>query len=369
MSEWNPSVVLVEKIEKHPNADNLEIATVLGDYPTIIRTGDYKVGDLACYLQIDTILPDTEEYHNLSPRAYEKYEENGEIKQRQIGAKYPIGSVPEKNRILKAKKIRNVYSVGMLKYNNDWINTHGLKVGDSVVELLQLKKWEEEEEDNIPNVKRRSGANAEKAPQGWAIPYYDIEGLRKYIDCLNSNEEIVLNEKIHGKNLSACYDGERLWVKSRNFYKKRDPEMDDWWNAVDRYNLEEKLKQYPMLVFFGELYGDIKGFRYDCILKNGVMPTKIRFFDIYDPIKQRYLDYDDFKDKVISLGLDIAPELYRGPWLGRDEMYKYAEGPTTLGLKHVREGCVLRTVKERFEHKLHHRMQLKLIGEGYTLQK
>ena len=110
MTDWLPQVVKIEKVEKHPDADALDVATVLGDYPVIVKRGEYKVGDIALYLPIDTIVPDIQTYYFLCPKAYEKYEENGETKQRQLGPKYPLGQVPEKYRILKAKKIRGIYS-------------------------------------------------------------------------------------------------------------------------------------------------------------------------------------------------------------------------------------------------------------------
>ena len=77
MSEWLPSCVRIEKAEKHPDADNLDIATVLGDYPVICKRGEYKVGDLAGYIPVDTVVPDIEQWHFLSPKIYEQYEENG----------------------------------------------------------------------------------------------------------------------------------------------------------------------------------------------------------------------------------------------------------------------------------------------------
>lgn len=727
MTDWLPQIVKIEKVTQHPNADALDIVTVLGDYPVVVKRGEYKIDQFACYLPIDTIVPDTEQYYFLCPKAYEKYEDSaGVVQQRQIGPKYPVGSVPEKYRILKAKKIRNVYSQGMLvPVPKDLVH----QPGDSVVDLLNLKKWEEEEEDNLPNAKRTYGANAEKPPVGWSIPYYDVEGLRKYISCLGEDEEIVLTEKIHGclkhdtkimfangvkkpicqikvgdellgvddlgkivpstviktfnngvgnnwikikgtrnnsgrggnmfsitcttehrffspisndyiranqlkvgdevyilrsdysltpiqeqvllgkllgdaniynhsscsslinwghsvefteyfdwtckaigslnsgarenylsgfgtnmirgrtvssnlikekfssfvknskkiipnwiieeltplaiafwymddgslshnegqedrvhfavcdfteedcnilqqallkfninsvyytssnknndkehshlrlnaqdaeklflliapyipsimqyklperyrghngwmpsseefkqplvkqiitsieslgkvksnkydietsthnyfangilvhnSNAAFCHDGEKLWVKSRNFYKKMD-EDDPWWDIAIRYDLSTKLSQFPMKVFFGELYGQIKGFRYDCELVAGAMHSRIRFFDIFDAKSNIYLDYDEFYSITSSINLDVAPLLYRGKWLGKEEMYPYAEGLTTLGGKHVREGFVLRTVKERFEPKLNSRMVIKLVGEGYNLTK
>lgn len=374
MSDWQPQVVRIEKLIKHPDADALDIATVLGDYPVIVKRDEYRVGDVTGYIPIDSIVPDTELFYFLCPVNREQYEENGEIKSRILGPKYTIGTVPEKYRRIKAKKIRGTYSQGMLFQipQSEIVDFHavpvGWNVGDSLVEALGLKKWEEEEEDNLPNAKKSKGANAEKAPQGWTIPYYDVDGLRKYIDCLSPTEEIVLTEKVHGSNAAFCHDGERLWVKSRNFYKKMD-EDDPWWDIAVRYNLEEKLKQHPFKVFFGEMYGQIKGFRYDCELIAGKMHSKIRFFDVWDAKTMRYLDYDDFTSTVLGIGLELMPELYRGPWLGKDAMYPYAEGLTNLGGKHIREGFVLRTVKERYEPRLDSRMQVKLVGEGYNLQK
>ena len=365
MSDWQPQIVKIEKVEKHPDADALDIVTVLGDYPVITKRNEYKVGDLSAYIPIDSIVPDTDMFYFLCPKSVEKYEDNGEIKTRPIGPKYNLGSVPEKYRIIKAKKIRGIYSQGMLV---NGLVKPDMFAGCLIDELLGLKKWEEQEEDNIPNAKRIRGGNAEKAPQGWSIPYYDIDGLRKYVNCLLPDEEIVLTEKIHGSNASFCHDGDRLWVKSRNFYKRKDTE-DPWWDIAIRYELEQKLSSVPNMVFFGELYGLVKNFRYDCPIVNGAMQSKIAFFDIWDLKKMRYLDYDDFINLTKSLDLPVAPELYRGLWSGKEEMYPYAEGTTCFGGKHIREGFVLKTTKERFEPELNSRMQVKLVGEGYNLQK
>lgn len=374
MSDWQPQVVRIEQVVNHPNADVLDVVTVLGDYPVIVKRDEFKVNDLAAYIPIDSIVPDVQSYYFLCPKQYEKYEENGQIKQRQVGPKYPLGEVPEKYRIIKAKKIRDVYSQGMLvglpdPLPNTWPDScHQVwRVGESVVEALELKKWEEEVDDYVGAPKLK-GKNAASPPKGWSIPFYDIDGLRKYISCLKEDEEIVLTEKINGSNSSFCHDGETFWIKSRNFYKKPDPD-DSWVDAAIRYDLENKLKNYPMLVFFAELYGQVKGFRYDLQIQDGKALSKLCFFDIYDVKTGRYLDYDICNDIINKLELMPAPELYRGLWKGKELMYPYAEGLTTLGGKHIREGFVLRTVKERYEPKLNSRMQVKLVGEGYNLQK
>ena len=248
MSDWKPQVVRILSVANHPAADALDVATVK-DFPVIVKRGEYKVGDLACYIPIDTIVPDTENYYFLCPTAYEKYEDGGEIKQRSVGPKYTLGSVPEKYRIIKAKKIRGVYSQGLLIPCPD-----GLKEDDAVEELLGLKKWEEVEEENIPG---RHMALSEPPPSGWSIPHYDVNSIRRYLECLKEGEEIVLTEKLHGSNAAFVYDGSRLWVKSRNLYKRMDPK-DMWWDIAIRYDLENRLRSAPNIVFFGEVYGQVR---------------------------------------------------------------------------------------------------------------
>jgi RNA ligase (TIGR02306 family) len=363
MSEYNPSVVAIEKVEKHPDADRLSIYTVLGDYPVVDQSDKYAVGSLAGYLPIDCIVPDTEDYYFLCPVLREQYEENGEIKTRITGKKYELGKVPERNRVIKAKKIRGIYSQGML------VNAPaGLNLGDSLVEPLGLKRMEEDNEENIIVVGKKKGANAAPAPKGFAIPHYDVDGLRKYHYLFQEGEEVVITEKINGSNFLAIHDGEQLHVKSRNFWKKR-AEDDAWWSLALRLGLEEKLAKYPFMGLFGELAGAVKGFRYGCEVKNGTLETKLVVFDIYNAKKERYLDYDDMKAITKEIDVLTAPELYRGPWLGKDAMYPYAEGKTMLGGAHVREGFVVKPVIGRYEAKLYGRLQTKLIGEGFNLAK
>jgi RNA ligase (TIGR02306 family) len=239
------------------------------------------------------------------------------------------------------------------------------ELGDSIVEWYDLKKWEEEEEDNITS-KKFLRADQDSPPKGWTIPHYDIDSLRKSSE-LFDGMEVVLYEKLHGSNAGFCHDGEKLWVKSRNFYKKMN-EDDMWWDIAIRYDLEKKLAQYPNKVFFGEIYGQVKGFRYDCELINGEMPPKIRFFDIWDTKSMRWLNDDELVKIVTEAGLDMVPELYRGPWQGKEAMYKFAEGLTTLGGKHIREGYVIRPATEARDAHFN-RLIRKLVGEGYNLQK
>jgi hypothetical protein len=66
MTEFRPEVVIIEKIEKHPNADFLDICTVVNDYPVITKSGEFALGEKVGYIPIDAIVPSNEQFHFLS---------------------------------------------------------------------------------------------------------------------------------------------------------------------------------------------------------------------------------------------------------------------------------------------------------------
>ena len=72
--------------------------------------------------------------------------------------------------------------------------------------------------------------------------------------------------------------------------------------------------------------------------------------------------------KVFTQQFETAPVLYRGPWQGLDAHRHLAEGRTTIGDGHVREGFVVKPVVERFDDRIG-RVILKLHGEGYLTKK
>lgn len=346
MSEFHVRVVKLGKIEKHPNADKLSITDVEG-YPVIIKNGNFKEGDLAVYIPVDSIVPDRPEWAFL----------DGHFR-------------------IKAKKLRGVFSMGMLAPlpEGNW------KVGDNAQEAMGITKYD-------TDTPLETDVSAPKPPKKWYLriwywlkygrhyakkvtkppftfpEYTDIEGLRKYGKYLHVGEEVTCSEKIHGSSFRACYHKGKFWVGSHHQFKGRPSKkcvLDNFWQAAVNANLEEKLQKAPGIAFYGEVYGKVqKGFDYD--QKGGV---KVRFFDAMDLNTLKYLNYDDFVALCDKLGLERVPELYRGPW--SEDLKSLSEGNSTLG-KHIREGFVVKPVIERYEHC--GRVMFKMVGESYLLQK
>ncbi len=319
MTEFRVEVVTVGKVEKHPNADTLSIADVNG-YPCIIRTGEFEEGSRAVYLPIDSIVPDE-----------------------------PRWSFLAGHRRIKAKKLRGVFSMGMLTLADpEW------EIGRDVQLDLGIEKYD-------PDVGFVAQGNDERDPG--LCPVYDIEGYRKHKSIFEVGEPVWISEKIHGQNARFVHDGERLHVASRTRFKKAE-EDGCWANVARRYVLAAKLVEHPMIAIYGETYGNNTDMPYG--VNRAKEGDRLVLFDAMDTRTKRWFDVDEFIAFAQGLELPIVPTLYRGPW--ESALVSLAEGAATMpGARHVREGIVIKPLVERKAHM--GRVFLKLAGEGYLLRK
>ena len=328
-TEHNVNVVRLGPVIKHDNADSLGITEVDGR-PCIIRLSEWAEGDLAVYIPIDSVVPLTDERF-----AFLKH---GRIK---------------------AMRLRGVFSMGLLVKPEPDMNE-----GDEVRERLGITVYE-------PDASVRGGGgpgarfvSAEAEPDPGFLPVYDIESARKYRSMLREGEEVVVTEKIHGANGRFAFHRDRLWVASRNQFKRED-DADLWWGVAHRLGLAERLAEFPGIAIYGEVYGQVQDLRY------GLDDARLAVFDALDIESRRWLDYDEMCKLAAALGLDRAPVLFRGAWSAADwEAHKaLAEGDTVIGKGAcVREGWVLRPTVERWDARLG-RVIMKLHGEGYLTRK
>ncbi len=341
MSEFHVNVVRLGPFAKHPNADSLDITKVF-DYTVVAKHGNFSEGELVVYVPIDSVVPDNEEWHWLAPRDSDGTE------------RFPVGRVPEKYRVIEAKKIRGVFSQGCLMPLPKGGGPQGLAEGTEVAAMFGITKYE-------PPVPMTIGGECEPPPKGWTFPVYtDIEGLRRYPDALVPGEEVVVTEKIHGANARYVHDGERLWVGSHTQVKRCSPTV-LWWKVALDEHLEEKLAHVPNLVFFGEVYGQVQDLKYG--IKGG---ARFRAFDVWDVKTMRYVDHDLAQTLARQVGIDWVPELFRGPW-DPAVINPLCEGASALA-DNVREGFVVKPLKERWNDEIG-RVILKRHGEGFLLRK
>lgn len=334
MSEFHAFVFKINEILPHPYADRLEIINVFGGYPCIVEKGKYKVGQLAIYVPVDTVLPDGEAFSFLSPHD---------------------------KKHLRAKKIRGIFSMGLVIPPIPDVSE-----GDDVVGQLGVQRWEPVDDFTC--------SESIADPLGLTfVKYTDIESLRKeqYASLFQVGEEVVLTEKIHGANWRCVFSSGRneLLVGSRTLNKRRPDKLrsSQWWNVIETYDIEKKLQTNRRLqdfILFGEVYGNVGGFSYGT---NG--RSRLAVFDVFDLRSMQYLDYDIAKLIAEDLEIPWVPELYRGPWTSLQCFLPLAEGNSTItNANNVREGFVVKPVNERFEQDIG-RLILKIHGQGFLLKK
>lgn len=327
MSEFHVEVVEVGPCSRLPNADTLMLTDV-GGYPVIFRDGQFKPGDRAVYVPVDAIVPKDD----------------------------PRWEFLAGHTRIRAKRLRGTFSMGLLtEADPAW------PVGYDAQADLRIEKYD-------PDVVAERGGMRGPCPDDDAdpglCPTYDIEGLRKYQGLLAEGEEVWISEKIHGQNARFVHDGERLHVGSRGRFKKPDAAVT--WNYVaKRYDIAEKLAAHPGIAIYGETYGNNSDMPYG--VNRQAEHDRLAVFDVLDTKTRRWFDVDECIAFVVALGLPIVPTLYRGPW--SNDLRALAEGKTTMpGANHVREGIVVKPVKERLDPRIG-RVFLKLAGEGYLTRK
>lgn len=297
----------------HPNADTLSIVRVHG-WQAIVRTADWLGRSLGAYVPPDSIVPE--------------------------------GLVPGIAGRVRAVRLRGEISEGLLVPAPE-----GYAIGDDVMAVLGVTHYE-------PAPETVSGDDA-PAPDGY-IPVYDVENARRYSDSRWAiGAELVVTEKIHGENWRAtCRDGQ-VHVASRTRWKaERDQMMrlSHFWLTLTG-GVRAWLEAHPGCVLYGETYGGVGGFPYDVPPGGG---RRLAVFDVWDPERRAWWTWDEMAD------LPRAPELARVVWGGDlATLAPYAEGPSTLNAKHIREGAVIRPVVETGSTAVGERAVLKLVGRGY----
>lgn len=333
MSSLIVEVSKIQQILPHPNAERLELAHVKG-WQCVVPKGKYAAGDRIIYIPPDSVLPAA-----LSDRlGITKYLSNGRVR---------------------CARLRGEPSFGVIMDLED----SALPEGADVCERYGITKY-------VPPLKTSVG-DAEPAHPLF-VSYTEIENMRNFPQVISDGEEIVATEKIHGTNcrvgIITSSAGERIEMAGSKGVRRKRPgdeklAADLYWHPWSvpqvRALLEEAARDHRQVILFGEVYGKVQSLRYG-------VSSGIRFaaFDLM--IDGHYADYDDFVETCARHGVAMTPLLFRGGF-SLEKIRALAEGKTSMpGADHIREGVVVRPVRERIDPKLG-RVTLKYVGDGYLL--
>lgn len=225
------------------NADNIEIAKVR-DWEVVVRKGEFSVGDLVVYFEIDTALPlATEHYTFLEARSSRLMD----------GAWY---------HILKTVRLRGVYSQGLVlpvseftAEIDEWSKRRGAypEVGADLTEPLDLKKWEPdppasggEQAGNFPlkYVMKTDSERVQNLGRHWSeILQYAWIATEKIDGCSCT----VVNTGYLVEDEVGSYYKSEFTVCSRNWQVREGDNL--YWKTVKDYGLTEPLGAFESVQF------------------------------------------------------------------------------------------------------------------------
>jgi RNA ligase (TIGR02306 family) len=139
------------------------------------------------------------------------------------------------------------------------------------------------------------------------------------------------------------------------------PTKNLWWVALDNTpQLRKFCEQNEGYAVYGEVYGQVQNLKY------GTKPGEVRFaaFDIRKP-DGTWMDAEQFLETCKKHGIPTAPVVSESKPFDFDTLVEMASGNSLIpGANHIREGVVVRPIKERWNEKLG-RVNLKIINPKY----
>lgn len=329
MSTHEAKVIRIEEILPHPDPETVNLGLVkVWDYQVVVNKNQWKVGELAVYVEPDTVVDGARPEFSFLNKDPEK---------------------PKQHRI-KAKRLRGTWSEGLLTPAPE-----GFNEGDDAWETLGLIRYEPKMKNDFKH------GDAEKGPVRLPFGKYDLENFRKYHRLLQEGERVIISEKIHGANARFLFMNDRMWAGSRSMWKKPG-ETCLWWKAID-HNIwvADLCAQHPNKIFYGEVFGSVQSLKYGA--NNGQI--FLRLFDAW------FIDEKRWMDNALLLEIleedQMVPVFYDGPY-SKEKVLELTDGPSVIpGANHIREGVVIKPAYERIDPR-HGRVALKNVSNEYLLR-
>jgi len=293
-------------------ADAIECATV-GGWKVVVKKGEFTVGDLAVYLEIDSWIPTT-----LAPFLSK-------------------GKEPREFEGIKGERLRTVKLRGQLSQGLLLPWTAGSE-GDDVSELLGIVKWE------MPMNAQLAGIAKGNFPT--AIPKTDqerVQNIKQIIEqAAVDGLQFEVTEKLEGSSMTVYLIDNTFGVCSRNLDLKEDGGT-TFWEVARRDGIEDKMRAVPTggdFAIQGELIGPgIQGNIYK------LSKPEFRVFDVYNISGGFYMNPAARRKLIETMGLKHVPVITDGKDLGCgtvDELLLWAEGASAINSTQEREGIVFK---------------------------
>lgn len=355
------SIQKIHSIKPIAGRDRVDQAKVL-EWPVIIGKGIYNEGDLVCFFEIDSVLPQIPEFEDMAKTKYrvKTFKVNG-----QDGPIYGQGYCIPFNLFKQVVDTRTTFWDDLEEQGFE-----GSQVvwdeGQDVTTILGVTKYE----PPIDQAKFKSGDAKGDFPTH-IIPKTDETRLEA---CSNILDEIkgqpyVITLKYDGTSATYLNVDGAVVACSRNLMVKSPEESGKgsaYWDMVDKYpGIKAMLLENPNIAIQGEIYGE-------GIQKNpfGIKGKDFVVFNLYYTNERRYAEHLDMLAWCTRYALPVVQVIEAK--LSFDYTYedvcKLSEVTYQPSGK-VGEGIVIRPLKEQRSKVLKgERMSFKKINPAFLVK-
>lgn len=303
------SIQRIRALAPIAGADAIETATVLG-WQLVVKKGEFQIGDLCVYCEIDSILPDKPEFEFLRPRKMriKTIRLRGQISQ---GICFPLSILPEG---------------AVIEEDAD------------VTDLLAVTKWE------LPIPPSLAGFAKGGFPSFLRkTDETRVQILQPLLDAL-AGEPCYITEKMDGSSVTYYLRDGEFGVCSRNLELLED-ENNTLWKLAQELELEQKLRSLNgNFALQGEIIGE--GINGNKLRLRG---QTVRFFNLFDIDQYSYVPFEVFQHTLQRLNLPLAPVLQENFALHNDipALVEIATRYSVISPEVWAEGIVIRPLKEQ----------------------
>ena len=346
------SIRRIGRIEKHSNADTLEICHVDG-WRVISRIGEFKECELVVYCEVDSFLPVKEEFEFLRKSSFRKMGDKEGFRLRTIklrqelsqGLILPLSVLNDPNHEEMQVGVSQQPWGDQLQLG-PYDNALVIEEGVDVTEHLGIIKWDPPLPACLGGVAKGNFPSwGRKTDQERAQNLVSEIGLE-----LSNDSKFEISIKLDGTSMSVGKNGSDIVVCSRNLILNTEQEGNTLIDVAKSLGLLDRISEFGDIMVSGELCGPgIQGNR------EKLGKHKFFVFDIFDVRSGEYISSEERIKIVESLGLDHVPIIHKSVKLNEiglnslDDILAYANGES-LNSK-IREGLVFKKVDGSFSFK------------------
>ncbi len=343
------SIEKIIDIKPIEGADAIELAFVLG-WQVVVKKGEFKIGDLCVYIQIDTVVPDKPEFEFLRERNF-RVRTIKLRKQLSQGIIFPDTLVPRFNRF-EGEDVTEI--LGIKKYEKP--DNNPARYEKPRIPKVWYKKWIYLFKYNILYKLFPSLLPKTRSPFPTnLVSITDEERIQNIPHVLETHKgkTFVVSYKLDGSSITIIHN--KVLSKSKYRICSRRFELhdknNDWYKVFKSTNFSEhvdKLIKYfntDDIIVQGEAIGKFNGNHHN------LKEDEIRLFNIY--VNGKRLSQNEFCDVCFSLNIPYCPTLfYITLNHSMQEILQLSEIPDILNPEVPTEGLVWRCIEDNLSFKV-----------------